>query len=158
MALNIKNPEAEALIKQLAERTGQSKTTAVTVAAPRRRATAEELMAIGRDCARHMSAAGLIARSEAAAVVERSRSPVSIRRLGELLRQAEIAIGPVTVERADTARAACRDFGKGGGHPARLNLGDCFAYALAKTAREPLLCKGDDFSDTDRECVRLGPA
>jgi ribonuclease VapC len=47
------------------------------------------------------------------------------------------------------ARAAYRDFGKGGGRPAGLNFGDCFAYALARARREPLLCKGDDFSQTD---------
>ena len=42
-----------------------------------------------------------------------------------------------------------RDFGKGSGHPAKLNFGDCFAYALAKSFGEPLLFKGDDFSRTD---------
>ncbi|MGH8940325.1 MAG: type II toxin-antitoxin system VapC family toxin, partial [Actinomycetes bacterium] len=47
------------------------------------------------------------------------------------------------------ARAAYRDFGKGSGHPAGLNCGDCFAYALAKDRDEPLLFKGDDFGHTD---------
>lgn len=47
------------------------------------------------------------------------------------------------------ARAAYRDFGKGSGHPARLNFGDCFAYALAQWLREPLLYKGEDFGHTD---------
>jgi ribonuclease VapC len=47
------------------------------------------------------------------------------------------------------ARAAYRDFGKGSGHRAKLNFGDCFAYALAKVTGEPLLYKGDDFSQTD---------
>ena len=47
------------------------------------------------------------------------------------------------------ARQAYRDFGKGSGHPARLNFGDCFAYALAKALDEPLLYKGADFGKTD---------
>ena len=47
------------------------------------------------------------------------------------------------------AREAYRDFGKGSGHPARLNLGDCFAYALAKVKDESLLFKGGDFIPTD---------
>jgi ribonuclease VapC len=55
----------------------------------------------------------------------------------------------VTVEQARVAREAYRDFGKGSGHPAGLNLGDCFSYALAKTSGEPLLFKGSDFDQTD---------
>ena len=47
--------------------------------------------------------------------------------------------------------SAYRDFGRGSGHPAGLNFGDCFAYALAKAKREPLLFKGEDFSFTDVE-------
>jgi len=47
------------------------------------------------------------------------------------------------------ARSAHRDFGRGSGHPAQLNLGDCFPYALAKESDEPLLFKGDDFGYTD---------
>ena len=53
------------------------------------------------------------------------------------------------------AREAYRDFGRGGGHPARLNLGDCFAYALARKRGEPLLFKGDDFVHTDIEPLSL---
>jgi ribonuclease VapC len=55
----------------------------------------------------------------------------------------------VTREQARIAREAYRDFGKGSGHKAGLNFGDCFAYALAKSAGEPLLFKGDDFVHTD---------
>jgi ribonuclease VapC len=55
----------------------------------------------------------------------------------------------VTAEHADVARRAYRDFGRGSGHPARLNFGDCFAYALAITVDEELLFKGDDFIHTD---------
>lgn len=88
---------------------------------------------------------------ETAIVVDGNRDPVLSRRLDELIKDAEIAIEPVTEEQAHVARAAYRDFGKGSGHPARLNLGDCFAYALAKTTGEPLLFKGEDFDHTDIE-------
>ena len=60
-----------------------------------------------------------------------------------------MAIEPVTEAQAPIARRAYADFGKASGHPAKLNFGDCFAYALAKAKREPLLFKGDDFSRTD---------
>jgi ribonuclease VapC len=66
-----------------------------------------------------------------------------------LIRLAGIEIRPVTVEQGQLAWEAYRDFGRGSGHPARLNLGDCFAYALAKWTGEPLLFKGTDFSATD---------
>ena len=55
---------------------------------------------------------------------------------------------PVTPEQAQTARQAWRRFGKGN-HPAGLNFGDCFVYALAEATREPLLFKGRDFELTD---------
>ena len=55
---------------------------------------------------------------------------------------------PVTVEHAELARTAYRRFGRGN-HPARLNFGDCFAYALARETGEPLLYKGGDFGQTD---------
>jgi len=61
----------------------------------------------------------------------------------------EMVIEPVTVEQARIARQAYRDFGRGSGHRANLNFGDCFAYALARVKREPLLFKGDDFTHTD---------
>lgn len=93
--------------------------------------------------------------AETGIVLDGSRDPVASRRLDELLEEAGVVIEPVTAAQARVARAAYRDFGKGSGHPARLNLGDCFAYALAKTAREPLLCKGNDFIHTGLECVPL---
>ena len=86
---------------------------------------------------------------EAAAVIDASGDPVASRRFDELLEEAEVIIEPVTETQARLARQAYRDFGKGSGHPAKLNFGDCFAYALAKSKREPLLFKGEDFSHTD---------
>jgi ribonuclease VapC len=59
-----------------------------------------------------------------------------------------IQIEPVTPEQAMIARQAYRDFGRGSGHPAGLNFGDCFSYALARDKREPMLWKGDDFGHT----------
>lgn len=82
---------------------------------------------------------------EAAVVMDGSRDPIASRYFDDLVREAEIVIEPVTAEQAKVAREAYRDFGRGSGHAARLNFGDCFAYALAKTTGEPLLFKGDDF-------------
>jgi ribonuclease VapC len=91
---------------------------------------------------RRISAANYL---EAAIVIDGSRDPIASRRFDDLVREAEIGIEPVTAEQAKVAREAYRDFGRGSGHAARLNFGDCFAYALAKTSGEPLLFKGDDF-------------
>lgn len=88
---------------------------------------------------------------EAAAVIDSSHDPVATRRFDDLLREAEITIEVVTIDQALVARDAYRDFGKGSGHQAKLNFGDCFAYALAKEMSEPLLFKGDDFVYTDIE-------
>lgn len=86
---------------------------------------------------------------EAAIVTDGTRNPILSRKLDDLMREAKIAIEPVTALQARIAREAYRDFGKGSGHPAGLNMGDCFAYALAKVAGEPLLYKGDYFVHTD---------
>ena len=75
------------------------------------------------------------------------------RTCDELIAAAGIVIEPVTAGQARIARDAYRDFGKGSGHAAGLNFGDCFAYALAKATGEPLLFKGDDFSRTDVTAV-----
>jgi ribonuclease VapC len=86
---------------------------------------------------------------ETAIVIDGSRDAIASRRLDEIVAKANLAIEPVTAEQANIARAAYRDFGKGSGHPAGLNFGDCFAYALAKSADEALLFKGKDFGFTD---------
>jgi ribonuclease VapC len=86
---------------------------------------------------------------ETAAVIDRANDPVASRRVDELLGVADIVIEPVTEQQARIARDAFRDFGKGSGHPAQLNFGDCFAYALAKATGEQLLFKGSDFIHTD---------
>ena len=95
---------------------------------------------------RRMSAATLV---ELYVVIDGKRDPVRSARLDELLRRSDVEIVDVTAEQAYIARAAHRDYGKGSGHPARLNFGDCFSYALAKVTGEPLLFKGDDFGHTD---------
>lgn len=86
---------------------------------------------------------------EAAVVIDGSRDPVASRRLDDFMREARLAVEPVTAEHARVAREAYRDFGKGSGHPAQLNFGDCFSYALARVSGEQLLFKGGDFSCTD---------
>jgi len=93
-----------------------------------------------------MSAANYV---EAAIVVDGNRDPILSRRLDELIHKAAIVIEVVTPGQAQIAREAYRDYGRESGHPARLNFGDCFAYALAKDMGEPLLFKGDDFVHTD---------
>jgi ribonuclease VapC len=94
---------------------------------------------------RAMSAANFL---EAGIVVDNQLGAAAGRQLDALLARAEVEVAPVTRAQAEIARQAYLDYGKGR-HPARLNFGDCFAYALAKTASRPLLYKGDDFSRTD---------
>jgi ribonuclease VapC len=86
---------------------------------------------------------------EAAAVIDGSRNPIASRRFDEFCREVAFTIESVTSEQAEVAREAYKDFGKGSGHPAQLNFGDCFAYALAKVLSEPILFKGNDFKNTD---------
>ena len=95
---------------------------------------------------RRISAANYV---EIGAVIDGGRDPVASRLVDQMLAPASIVIEAVTEMQARVAREAYRDFGKGSGHPAGLNFGDCFAYALAKDKGEPLLFKGRDFSATD---------
>ncbi|MDF8266120.1 type II toxin-antitoxin system VapC family toxin [Luteipulveratus flavus] len=99
-----------------------------------------------------MSAATYV---ELGAVVDSRRDPSLSRRVDQLLDAWGVTVVAVTPADADVARAAYRDFGRGSGHSARLNYGDCFAYALARSSREPLLFVGDDFGHTDVEVVAL---
>ncbi len=102
--------------------------------------------AIADATVRQVSAVNFV---ESAVVIDASRDPIATRRFDDFMRQADISVMPVTESQARIARDAYRDFGKGSGHPANLNFGDCFAYALAKESGEPLLFKGDDFPHTD---------
>ena len=83
---------------------------------------------------------------ETSIVIDKDRDPALSARLDATLNKLEIEIAPVTAAQARLARQAYRDFGRGSGHPAKLNFGDCFAYALATERGEPLLYKGDDFA------------
>ncbi|KQS01968.1 hypothetical protein ASG11_14230 [Sphingomonas sp. Leaf357] len=93
-----------------------------------------------------ISAGSLI---ELAAVITRKLGSRYIVVAEQLLEQLEIRIAPVSEEQAQIGWRAYQEFGIGTQHPAKLNFGDCFAYALAKATGEPLLFKGDDFSSTD---------
>jgi ribonuclease VapC len=87
--------------------------------------------------------------SKAGIILDRSTDPLERARLDDLLGRLSIGVEPVTEAQARIARQACRDFGRGSGHPARLNYGDCFAYALARDKGEALLYKGSDFDETE---------
>jgi ribonuclease VapC len=87
---------------------------------------------------------------ELAMIVEERGGRIASLRLDEFVRTAGIEIVPVSVEQASAARNAWRYFGRHK-HSARLDFGDCFAYALAKTSAEKLLFVGDGFARTDIE-------
>jgi ribonuclease VapC len=99
---------------------------------------------------RRISAASYV---ELAAVLDNRRNPVLSGALDATLAAARIEIAPLTIQQARLARDAYGRFGRGSGHPARLNMGDCVAYALARELGEPLLFKGRDFALTDIELV-----
>lgn len=106
-------------------------------------ASFEELLA--KSSLSKMSAASYV---EAGIIMDRRGNPVSRALFESYLEDWSIKIEPVTMEQAIIARQAYDYFGKGR-HPAGLNYADCFSYALAKSMREPLLFKGNDFSKTD---------
>jgi ribonuclease VapC len=87
---------------------------------------------------------------ETGIVLEAKRGEAAGREFDLFLQRAQIEVVAVDFEQVEMARLAWRRYGKGR-HPAALNFGDCFAYALAKTSGEPLLAKGDDFGQTDVE-------
>jgi ribonuclease VapC len=100
---------------------------------------------IADDPVRLISAANVL---EASIVIEARLGDAGGREMDFLLQKMDASIVSVDAELADVARRAWRRYGKGR-HPAALNFGDCFSYALAVTRNEPLLFKGDDFSQTD---------
>jgi ribonuclease VapC len=101
---------------------------------------------LGESASTSLSAASLL---EAGIVVSRGKLDDFKAQLGELISDNDISIEPFTRSQAERAILAYHQFGKGSGHPAQLNFGDCFAYALAKESGEPLLFKGNDFTQTD---------
>ena len=90
---------------------------------------------------------------ETSIVIDGRREPSLSRRWDDLSQQLQLLVVDVTERQARIARDAYRDFGKGSGHPAGLNFGDCFAYALARERRLALLAVGDDFRHTDIELL-----
>jgi len=99
---------------------------------------------------RLISAANVL---ETGIVLEAKRGEAAGREFDLFAVRTSLKIVPADAEQTEIARSAWRKFGKGR-HPAGLNFGDCFAYALAKLSGEPLLAKGDDFAKTDVEvCV-----
>lgn len=90
---------------------------------------------------------------ELGVVIDTLRDPIAPGLLERFLADADLRIEPLTVAQALIAREAHRRFGRTSGHPARLNMGDCFSYALARDFDEPLLFKGSDFVLTDIELV-----
>jgi ribonuclease VapC len=94
---------------------------------------------------RMISAGSLL---ETAMVIESRLGEAGRQDLDLFIQKAGIRVIPFDADQAELAREAFRQYGKGR-HPAGLNFGDCFAYALAKATSEPLLFKGDDFSRTD---------
>jgi ribonuclease VapC len=99
---------------------------------------------------RRVSAASYV---EVAAVIDGRRDPILSSALDRLLSIMHTEVVPFTARQAELAREAYQRFGRGSGHPARLNLGDCFSYALARDLGEPLLFKGGDFALTDIELL-----
>ena len=100
---------------------------------------------LGADDVRLISAATLV---ECALVVEARKGERGRTELDLLFHESDIQCVPFDEEQADLARVAWRRYGKGR-HPAGLNLGDCFSYALSKATSQPLLFKGNDFAQTD---------
>jgi ribonuclease VapC len=96
-----------------------------------------------------MSAANLVETSIVLRGLKEIAPERAERWLDDFIAAGGIRIEPVTADQANAARSAHLQFGKGTGHGAALNYGDCFAYALAKAMEVPLLCKGNDFRLTD---------
>ncbi|MFC7486441.1 type II toxin-antitoxin system VapC family toxin [Knoellia sp. CPCC 206453] len=93
---------------------------------------------------------------ECGIVLDRKRPEQPASRLDDLLDQFDIEVVALTPEQAHVARRAHRRYGRGSGHPAKLNLGDCYSYALAMSEDEPLLFTGEDFTHTDVKDASVG--
>jgi ribonuclease VapC len=104
---------------------------------------------IEADSVRLLSA---VTRVELTCVVEGRKAEIGRQAIEQFLARADFDLVSVTPEHAEIACEAFRRYGKGR-HPAALNIGDCFAYALAKATGQPLLYKGDDFARTDVPAV-----
>src|SRR5271166_1807405 len=109
---------------------------------PERQKFVDAILADGR---RLLSAATML---ETGIVVEARQGGAAGRELDLFVLRTALEIVPFDAEQAEIARAAWRKYGKGR-HPAGLNYGDCFSYALAKATGEPLLAKGGDLASTD---------
>lgn len=107
---------------------------------------ADFAMAIEAASVCRLSIAGFV---EISIVVQRLRAFQTRRLFDQMIDTGAITLEPVTIEQGRIAADAHRRYGRGSGHPARLNFGDCFSYALAKATGEALLFKGKDFSQTD---------
>lgn len=105
--------------------------------------------AIAAEPVRRMSAVNLVE----ASILRRQFGPEAVATLDQLLVDMDVQIGPFDMNQADAARIAYFAMGRGSGHSAGLNFGDCFSYALAKITGEPLVCTGKDFASTDIEMV-----
>lgn len=108
-------------------------------------------LAIAKAKARDLSAASLV---ETSIVVEARFGTQGQQSLDLFLAAAAIRVVPFDLQQAELARSAFQRFGKGR-HPAGLNLGDCYSYALAQSQQAPLLFKGDDFSQTDVQVAHI---
>jgi ribonuclease VapC len=115
---------------------------AIFFAEPERQSFLNAITAAG---SRLLSAATLL---ETGIVLEARQGEAAGREFDLFVVRANLQVVPVDAEQADLARSAWRAYGKGR-HPAALNFGDCFSYALAKSSGEPLLAKGTDFNLTD---------
>jgi ribonuclease VapC len=104
------------------------------------------LAALAHSGTNRISAANLL---ETWMVVDRRGVPEALPILADTIMRAALDVEPVTFAQVEIAREAWARYGKGSGHPAQLNFGDCFAYALAKHLDEPLLFIGNDFAHTD---------
>jgi ribonuclease VapC len=98
------------------------------------------------DIPRHFSAMSYL---EASTVLQRSAEHRAVDKLDHLLKRMAVRIADFSAQHVIVARQAYRNYGKGSGHKAQLNFGDCAAYALAKILEAPLLFKGKDFAETD---------